>query len=133
MSQLTFMHIVLLLCILPGWFSPVLVLLDSNMRQWYKIMKITSDGIEIHEPTKKTKRLTYKEYSKIYYGYMTVRGFNEWFIIISDRTLSRYEQTNLNKINTDSIIMIKYSKRRLENLREILPVWMAAQLKNSPK
>ena len=131
-STTIFGHIVyFLMCFSCIVLMPILAFF--TFRQWFEILNITSDGIEIHKIFKKAKKFTYKEYSKIYYGYMTVRGFNEWFIIISDRTLSRYEQTNLNKINTDSIIMIKYNKRRLEKLREILPVWMTAQLKNPPK
>lgn len=106
----------------------------SEMKQWFSRLYITSDGITVKEIFKKKKYLDYSTHNKVFYGYMEVRGIPEWFIIISNRTFSRYELANLNKIKqTDDYIKIKYSKKRREQLMEILPQNMAVQLKNPPQ
>ncbi len=106
----------------------------SEMNQWFSRLYITSDGIIVKEIFKKKKYLGYSTHNKVFYGYMEVRGIPEWFIIISNRTFSRYELENLNKIKqTNDYIKIKYSKKRREQLMEILPQNMAVQLKNPPQ
>ena len=114
-------------------FFNLLVFL-SEMKQWFSRLYITSDGIIVKEIFMKKKHLDYSSHNKVFYGYMEVRGIPEWFIIISNRTFSRYELKNLNKIKqTDDYIKIKYSKKRREQLMEILPQNMAVQLKNPPQ
>ena len=114
-------------------FFNLLVFL-SEMKQWFSRLYITSDGIIVKEMFMKKKYLDYSLHNKVFYGYMEVRGIPEWFIIISNRTFSRYELENLNKIKqTDDYIKIKYSKKRREQLMEILPQNMAVQLKNPPQ
>lgn len=123
----------LLFIFLSGFSVPVLSLC-SEMKQWLERLHISANGMEIHVPFRKTKRFSYSDYSKVYYGYMMVRGIPEWFIIISNRTLSRFELTNLNKVKkTDAYVTIKYSEKRRKQLQEILPQKLAVQLKNSPK
>ncbi len=114
-------------------FFNLLVFL-SEMKQWFSRLYIMSDGIIVKEIFMKKKHPDYSSHNKVFYGYMVVRGIPEWFIIISNRTFSRYELENLNKIKqTDDYIKIKYSKKRREQLMEILPQNMAVQLKNPPQ
>lgn len=127
-----FYIICILLMFLIGFSMPFLVLF-SEMKQWLERLHISADGIEIHAPFRKTKKFSYDDYSKIYYGYMTVRGIQEWFIIISSRTLSRFELTNLHKVEkTDAYVTVKYSEKRRKQLQEILPPKLSVQLKNPP-
>lgn len=110
-----------------------LLWVDKGFRYWLTKIKISEKDIKIHNVFEKTKTLDFSIHKKVFYGYMVVRGIPEWFIIISNRTLSRYELENLNKIKqTDDYIKIKYSKKRREQLMEILPQNMAVQLKNPP-
>ncbi len=111
-----------------------LLILLSKINQWFSRLYISSDGIAVKEIFKKKKYMDYSTHNRVFYGYMVVRGIPEWFIIISNRTFSRYELENLNKIKqTDDYIKIKYSKKRREQLIEILPQNMAVQLKNPPQ
>lgn len=124
--------IIVAFCILGIVIFPILILC-SEMKQWLERLHISADGIEIHAPFRKTKKFSYDDYSKIYYGYMTVRGIHEWFIIISSRTLSRFELTNLHKVEkTDVYVTVKYSEKRRKQLQEILPPKLSVQLKNPP-
>lgn len=105
----------------------------SEMKQWLSTIYITPKNIKMCEILKKTKIIEYTTYHNIYYGVVSIRGIPEWFIVISNRTMSRFELENLNKIRkTDDFIKIKYSKKRREQLMEILPQNMACQLKNPP-
>ncbi len=105
----------------------------SEMKQWLSTIYITPKNIKICEILKKTKIIEYSKFCNVYYGFVYVRGILEWFIIISNRKMSRFELENLNKIKqTDDFIKIKYSKKRREQLMEILPQNMACQLKNPP-
>lgn len=74
-------------CILGIVICPALILC-SEMKQWLERLHISANGMEIHAPFRKTKKFSYNDYSKIYYGYMIVRGTQEWFIIISSRTMN---------------------------------------------
>ena len=123
----SFMCIAALLCL-------SFILSSKDGRQWVRQIVITNNNIVIHTIFEKPHVLSYTEYNKLYYGYMVVSGTYEWFIVISNRTMSRYELSNLNKIkHTDDFIKIKYSKKRREQLCEILPENMACQLKNPPQ
>lgn len=106
----------------------------SDLKQWLSTIYITDSYIKISEIFKKPKIMEYTEYNHISYGFACVRGILEWFIIISNRKMSRFELENLNKIKkSDDFIKIKYSKKRREQLCEILPENMACQLKKPPQ
>ena len=112
----------------------MIFLVDKGFRYWVTKIKISEKNIKMHNVFEKTKTLDFSTHKKVFYGYMVVRGSPEWFIRISNRTFSRYELENLNKIKqTDDYIKIKYSKKRREQLMEILPQNMAVQLKNPPQ
>lgn len=118
--------------IFASFFCGILCLI-SEVNQWLDKFIITEDGITIKCFLKKSRLLNYSDYNRINFGYMLVNGIPEWFIIISNRKMSRFELENLNKIKqTDDFIKIKYSKKRREKLMEILPQNMACQLKNPP-
>lgn len=105
----------------------------SELKQWISTIYITDTHIKTCEIFKKIKIMDYAKYNNLYYGFVCVRGIPEWFIIISNRKMSRFELENLNKIKqTDDFIKIEYSKKRREKLMEILPQNMACQLKNPP-
>ncbi len=113
-------------------FLSLLILL-SEMKQWLSTIYLTDKYIKLRGILKKTKIMEYSKFCNVYYGFVCVRGIPEWFIIISNRKMSRFELENLNKIKqTDDFIKIEYSKKRREKLMEILPRNMACQLKNPP-
>lgn len=105
----------------------------TAMGQWFEKLTITENGIEIHPPFKKVKRFNYDSYRYMEYGYYDTYS-REWFFVISNRRMSRYELSNLNKIKkSDDYIKIKYSKRRFYKLRKILPDRMMAGMKDTPR
>jgi len=105
----------------------------SEIKQWLSTIFVTPEYIKICTIFKKTKIMDYSKYNNVYYGTSSVRGISEWFVIISNRKMSRFELENLNGIKqTDDFIKIEYSKKRREKLMEILPQNMACQLKNPP-
>ncbi len=111
----------------------LIVLLSKDFRQWITKFCITKDKIEIRIFYKLKKTIKYTEYNQINYGFMVIRGVPEWFIIISNRKMGRYELSHLNKIQlSDDFIKIKYSKKRRMQLQEILPENMTYLLKNPP-
>ena len=111
----------------------LIILLSKDFRQWITRFLITENNIELRIFSKLKKTMNYDEYNQVNYGFMVIRGVPEWFIIISNRKMSRYELSNLNKIQlSDDFIKIKYSKKRRMQLQEILPENMACKLKNPP-
>ena len=125
---LCFMYVVCVVCYIMGFIMPF-----TAMGQWFEKLSITTNGIEIHPPFRKVKRFDYEKYRYMEYGYYDTYS-REWFFVISNRRMTRYELSNLNKIKkTDDYIKIKYSKRRFYKLREILPEHMMAGMCDTPK
>lgn len=107
-------------------------------KKFFATIHITKDGIEFHTAFKKPILKTYKQYRNVVYasywhGSPIGIGSIKWFIVISERKLSKYELEHINQIPVSSnVLKIEYSKKRREKLMEILPQNMACQLKNPP-
>ncbi len=107
-------------------------------KKYFATIHFTKDGIELHTALKKPTFATYKQYRNVTYasywhGSPVGIGSTKWFIVISERKLSKYELEHINQIPVSSnVLKIEYSKKRREQLMEILPQNMACQLKNPP-
>lgn len=107
-------------------------------KKFFATIHFTAIGIEFHTIFKKQSLTSYKQYRHIAYasywhGTPIGVGSIKWFIVISERKLSKYELEHINQIPiSKSVLKIEYSKKRHQKLCEILPENMAQQLKNSP-
>ncbi|MBR5234457.1 MAG: hypothetical protein IKW03_09630 [Clostridia bacterium] len=118
--------------------SILLILCIYESKKFFAMIHFTKDGIEFHTAFKKPILKTYKQYRNVVYasywhGSPIGVGSIKWFIVISERKLSKYESEHINQIPISSnVLKIEYSKKRREKLMEILPQNMACQLKNPP-
>ena len=107
-------------------------------KKFFAMIHFTKDGVEFHTAFQKPILKTYKQYRNVVYasywhGSPIGVGSIKWFIVISERKLSKYESEHINQIPISSnVLKIEYSKKRREKLMEILPQNMACQLKNPP-
>jgi len=108
-------------------------------KKYFATIHFTKDGIEFHTAFKKPVFATYKQYRNVIYasywhGSPVGIGSTKWFIVISERKLSKYESEHINQIPiSNSVLKIEYSKKRREKLMKILPQNMACQLINPPQ
>lgn len=118
--------------------SVLLALCAYESKKFFAMIHFTKDGVEFHTAFQKPILKTYKQYRNVVYasywhGSPVGIGSIKWFIVISERKLSKYELEHINQIPVSSnVLKIEYSKKRREKLMEILPQNMACQLKNPP-
>ena len=118
--------------------SVLFVLCIYKSKVFFATIHFTKDGIEFHTALKKPVFTTYQQcqnvaYASYWHGSPVGVGALKWFIVISERKLSKYELEHINQIPVSSnVLKIEYSKKRREKLMEILPQNMACQLKNPP-
>lgn len=119
--------------------SVLLVLCIYESKKFFATIHFTKDGIEFHTAFKKPVFATYKQYRNVIYasywhGSPVGIGSTKWFIVISERKLSKYESEHINQLPiSNSVLKIEYSKKRREKLMKILPQNMACQLINPPQ
>lgn len=116
----------------------LLALCVFESKKYFATIHFTNDGIEFHTAFKKPVFATYKQYRNVTYasywhGTSVGVGSTKWFIVISERKLSKNESEHINQIPiSSSVLKIEYSKKHREKLMEILPQNMACQLEKPP-
>ena len=112
------------------------ITLTFSSSQWGVIVTLTQENISLKCPIRKREVYLYSEFPLVYrasyihgLAFAPEIGSEIVFIVLSKRRMNDVEKRNINLIrNSRDLIIIKYSKKRYQQLSEILPQNLSAQM-----
>jgi len=101
------------------------------------VIVLSEAAITVWIPFHRKKTFSYKDFRNVYcgkyfHGNIAGIGRHIWYIIITQKHLSRSELTKVNQIpNSEDVVKIRYSRKNCEKLQAILPPGHIRQLESA--
>ncbi len=115
--------------------SLFLFLLTTEMMitpRWCRWYTFKETEFECNTLFRKKKVIPYDKchisYASYFQGTSSGLGSIRYYIVFSDRKLSRYEQDNINEANPKGIYKISYSKKTIKKIESVLPAKVFSQV-----
>jgi hypothetical protein len=99
--------------------------MGSLRHEMFAAVILQKDGISFPSASKKHEFVPYKQYSHVYLGYYLhgFSGFAKPYIVLSQRYIPANQLARVNELaQTTTVVKFRFSKRRFNLLRELLPV-----------